>query len=169
VVTVSEASSAEQALIEAMARFYIYDFSEMEPASSTDFELDDQGDFGRLPYIDDYWRVAGAHALVIRVDDRPAGFALINTQSHRGGFVERNMGEFFVVRKHRRQGVATEAVDQALRLYPGRWEVAIVERNVAAKAFWPRAIGSAPNVSDLQLLESDGALWRGPIWGFVAR
>ena len=77
------------------------------------------------------------------------------------------MGEFFVVRQHRRHGVATEAVQQVLSLYRGRWEVAVAERNVAAKAFWPKAIASAPNVSGIQRLEGDGVLWRGPIWTFL--
>ncbi|HEY2047917.1 MAG TPA: GNAT family N-acetyltransferase [Caulobacteraceae bacterium] len=167
-VTVTKTGSTEQPLIEALTQFYIYDFSEMEPSVSPDFEFDDQGGFGRLPNIDDYWQAEGSHALLIRSAGRLAGFALINAQSHRGGPVERNMGEFFVARKHRRQGVATEAVHLVLRQYPGRWEVAVAERNVAAKAFWPRAIASAPKVSDIQRHEGDGVLWRGPIWSFLA-
>ena len=50
---------ALQPLIEALAQFYIYDFSEMEPSCSTDFEFNDKGGFGRLPHIDDYWRGGG--------------------------------------------------------------------------------------------------------------
>ena len=78
------------------------------------------------------------------------------------------MAEFFVVRKHRRRGVATEAVCKILARYPGDWEIAVAERNVAARAFWPRAIGAAPNVSRLVKLEGDGEHWRGPIWSFWA-
>jgi hypothetical protein len=44
----------------------------------------------------------------------------------------------------------------------------VVERNTAAKAFWPRAIAAAPNVTDLVRLEGDGEHWRGPIWTFQA-
>ena len=92
----------------------------------------------------------------------------MNTHSHRGGGVERNMGEFFIARKHRRAGAATRAVGQILADYPGRWEIAVVERNTTAKAFWPRAIASAPNVADLTRVEGDGDHWRGPIWCFAA-
>ncbi len=167
-VRVRPAGEAQRRLIESLAQLYIYDFSEMEPAGSNDFELDDLGGFGPLPDIDDYWRAPGFHALLIRDNGRPAGFALINTRSHQGGSVERNMGEFFVVRKHRRSGVATEAVRQVLEAFPGRWEVAVSERNTAAKAFWPRAIEAAANVSDLVRVEGDGRRWRGPIWTFRA-
>jgi predicted acetyltransferase len=83
--------------------------------------------------------------------------------------VERNMGEFFVLRKYRRRGVASEAVRQVLAAYPGRWEVAVVARNAAAQSFWPRAIAAAPNVSELERREGDGEHWRGPIWTFLAR
>lgn len=168
-VSVRLAGEAERALIEGLSQFYIYDFSEMEPVGSVDLEFDERGGFGALPGLDEYWRGDGAHALLIRLDDRPAGFALINSYSHRdGGEVERNMGEFFVTRKHRRRGVAAEAVRQVLAQYPGHWEVAVAQRNIAAKAFWPRAIASAPNVSDLVQLEGDGEHWRGPIWTFQA-
>jgi predicted acetyltransferase len=168
-ITVGEAGFAEQPLIEALAQFYIYDFSEMEPPESSNFEFDNTGSLGKLPYIEDYWREAGRHALLIRSAGRVVGFALINSHSHRGGSVERNMGEFFVARKHRRRGVATEAVRQVLLQFPGRWEIAVAERNMAAKAFWPKVIAAASNVTDLVRLEGDGVLWRGPIWTFVAR
>jgi predicted acetyltransferase len=165
-VEVAPAAEAERRLIENLFQFYAYDFSEMEPADSADFEFDERGRFSDYSFMDDYWREADRWPLLIRLDGRLAGFALINTHSHQGGRVERNMGEFFVARKFRRGGVASAAVKQILVLYPGRWEVAVVERNTAAKAFWPRAIAGAPSVRELTRIEGDGAHWRGPIWTF---
>ena len=168
-VTLSVAGEGERGLLDSLAQFYIYDFSEMEPPASDEFEIEEHGDFGPLPYMDDYWREPDRHPLLIRVNGHPAGFALINAHSHlTGGHIERNMGEFFVARKHRRRGVAAEAVRQVLTLYPGRWEVAVAERNTVAKSFWPRAIASASNVTGLTRLEGDGEHWRGPIWTFDA-
>jgi predicted acetyltransferase len=167
-VRVDPAAADERAVLEALSRFYIYDFSEMEPAGSDGLDFDERGDFAPLPDFAEDWGKPGFLALVIRVNARLAGFALINTRSHRGGAVERNMGEFFVARKFRRRGVAAEAVRQILALYPGDWEVAVVERNTAAKAFWPQAIAAAPNVTGLTRAEGDGAQWRGPIWCFRA-
>lgn len=167
-VSVRLAGDSERRSIERLLQFYIYDFSEMEPHGSSDMEFGGQGNYSPLPDIDSYWRVEGFRPLLIRVTERLAGFVLINTRSRRGGRVEHNMAEFFVARKHRRRGVATEALCQVLARYPGHWEIAVAERNVAAKAFWPRAIGAAPNVSQLVRLEGDGAHWRGPIWSFQA-
>lgn len=167
-VTVTRAEPVDLPLIEGLFQFYIYDFSEMEPPGSTQFELEASGRFGPYPGLEDYWTVEGFHPLLIRVDGHPAGFALVNTHSNRGGEVERNMAEFFVVRKYRGAGVATQAVRRVLGRHPGRWEVAVVARNVAAKSFWPRAIAAAPGVSRLERVEGDGEHWRGPIWCFDA-
>jgi predicted acetyltransferase len=164
-VSVEPASEVERPLLEGLIQFYIYDFSEMQPADPDDFAFDECGRYRPFDTTD-LWGREGYYPLVIRVDGRAAGFALVNTVSHRGGIVERNMGEFFVARLYRRRGVATEAVRQILALCPGRWEVAVAERNHAAKAFWPRAITAAPGVSDLRRLEGDGEHWRGPIWTF---
>jgi predicted acetyltransferase len=168
-VTIRPAGAGDRPLIEGMFQFYAYDFSEMEPEGSTDFEFNAAGAFEPYDFMDSYWRDANRWPLVIQVGGRPAGFALVNTHSHLdGGEVERNMAEFFVARKHRRRGVAAEAVRQVLALHPGRWEVAVVERNMAAKAFWPKAIASSPNVLALERREGDGDHWRGPIWTFIA-
>jgi predicted acetyltransferase len=165
-VSVKLASDSERTLIERLSQFYIYDFSEMEPPGSNAMEFSEEGDYLPLLEIDSYWRVEGFHALIIRVKDRLAGFALINTLSGHGGKAEHNMAEFFIARKHRRRGVATAAVRQVLARYPGRWEIAVAERNMAARAFWPRAIAAAANVSGLVQLAGDGERWRGPIWSF---
>ena len=165
-VSVKLASDSERILIESLSQFYIYDFSEVEPPGSNEFEFDEQGGYSPLRGIDRYWRVEGFRALLIRVKERPSGFALVDIRSRHGGRVEHNMAEFFVARKHRRRGVGTEAVRQILARYPGFWEIAVVERNFAARAFWPRAIGAAPNVSGLVQTEGDIDCWRGPIWSF---
>ena len=168
-VVVRPATAAEEPLIAGLFQFYAYDFSEMEPPGSTDMAFNAAGAFDPYPYLDDYWRAPDRWPLLILVGDELAGFALVNTHSHlTGGEVERNMAEFFVARKHRHGGVAQQAVRQVLARHPGRWEVAVVERNVAAKSFWPKAITSAPGIADLTRLEGDGEHWRGPIWTFVA-
>ena len=167
--TIEIAKPSEQTLLEGMIQFYFYDFSEMEPDGSDSMEFDARGQFGEYVYLPDYWREPGRVPLIIRRGDSPVGFALLSQHSHRdGGHVERNMAEFFVARKHRRHGVAREAVRLILAAYPGRWEVAVVARNTGALAFWPGAIAAAPNVSELVRHEGDGQHWTGPIWSFLA-
>ena len=96
-VTVDLALAFEQPLLEGLMQFYQYDFSEMEPDGSADYELEADGLFHPYKFLPDYWRDPTRTPLVIRRDGRPVGFALLNQHSHLdGGHVERNMAEFFV-------------------------------------------------------------------------
>jgi predicted acetyltransferase len=165
-VSVSEASTSQRRLIECLMQFYIYEFMWLEPSCSIHIEWDDQNRYPPFADLNRYWRIEGFHPLLIRVEGRLAGFALINTHSRHGERIELNMAEFFVAREHRRRGVATEAVRLILVLYPGRWEIAVAEHNVAAKMFWSRTLAATPNVGRLVRLEGDGKRWRGPIWSF---
>jgi predicted acetyltransferase len=167
-VAVRPAGEAERPLLESLFQFYAYDFSEIAGPDAADFDFDAAGRMRTYEHMGAYWREASRWPLLIRTAGRLAGFALINTHSHRGGRVERNMAEFFVARRYRRHGVASAAVRQILGLYPGDWEVAVTERNVAAQAFWPRAIAATPNVSRLRTVDGDGQHWRGPIHCFHA-
>jgi predicted acetyltransferase len=166
-VGVDIASMDERRLLEGMLQFYVYDFSELEPAGSEAFELEGDGRFAPYPHLDDYWREASRTALIIRLGERPVGFALINAVSRSGATVDHNMAEFFVMRKHRRQGVAAAAVRAILATRAGRWEVAVAERNIAAKAFWPKTIAACPGVAGLISLAGDGVRWKGPILSFT--
>lgn len=168
-ITVKPAGEDEQPLLAGMLQFYIYDFSEMEPAESAAFELETNGLFKPYAYLSDYWRERGRIPLIIRKGGLPVGFALLNDHSHTGMPVDRNMAEFFVMRKHRRGGVASAAVRAILTAYPGHWEIAIAERNPGAKAFWPSAIAATPGVRDLHMMLGDGVEWTGPIYRFVVQ
>jgi predicted acetyltransferase len=167
-VIVRPANQSERPLIEGLFQFYMYDFSELEPPDSTAFEVNAEGRFEAYPHVSEYWSAAERWPLLIQVNEQVAGFALINTLSHQGGNIERNMAEFFIVRKHRRRGVARAALQQILTLHPGQWEVAVAERNMTARAFWESALASTKNVASLRLVEGDGKQWRGPIWCFCA-
>ncbi|HEX4196491.1 MAG TPA: GNAT family N-acetyltransferase [Caulobacteraceae bacterium] len=166
-VEIAPATQAERPLIAGMLQFYFYDFSEMEPRGSDSMELEASGQFGAYLDLADYWRDPSRAPLIIRRRGRPAGFALLDASSHSGRTVDRNMAEFFVMRKHRRGGVAATAVREILARHPGRWEIAVAARNTGALAFWPRAIAATPGLRDLTTLEGDGVRWTGPIHAFT--
>lgn len=168
-IEITLASQAERPLLAGMLQFYFYDFSEMEPPGSDSMELEANGQFGAYIGLDDYWRDPAHTPLIIRRRGAPAGFALLDAHSHSGGDLDRNMAEFFIMRKHRRGGVAATAVREILTRYPGRWEIAVAARNTGALAFWPRAIAATPGVRGLTTLEGDGVRWTGPIHAFTMR
>jgi predicted acetyltransferase len=165
-VSVRVAGDSERRLIECLIQFYVYEFSRIEPPCSIHMEYGDQDCYPPFAHLDRYWCIEGFHPLLICVEGRLAGFALINTHSHRGERVELNMAEFFIAREYRRCGVATEAARLILAQYPGRWEIAVAAHNVAAKMFWSRTLAATPNVGRLVRLDGDSKHWRGPIWSF---
>ena len=166
-VEVTPASEAERPLIDGMFQYYVYDFSEMGSPDDEGFDLDPDGTFGPYEHMDAYWREPARIPLIIRRGGRVAGFALINDHSHSGQPVDRNFGEFFVMRKYRRGGVASAAVSAIITRYPGCWEAAIMARNKAAQVFWPRAVAATPGVRDITTLQGDGVEWTGPILRFT--
>jgi predicted acetyltransferase len=161
------ARSADRAALENLMQLYVHDFSE-HWAGRTDGELDDDGRFSGYP-LDAYWREPAHMAFLIRAEGKLAGFVLINDVSHTGRPVDRNLAEFFVVRKHRRAGVGTLAAHQIFSRYPGNWEAAVARRNVAALVFWRRAIRQHPLVTDIDENDIATPAWNGPVIRFRVR
>lgn len=163
-VDIAIARPEERPILANMMQFYVHDFSEHWAGLPTG-ELEPDGRFFDYP-LDPYWREPGHIPLLFRIAGHLAGFALINDHSHSDRPLERNMAEFFVVRKHRRGGVGTAAVHGVFSLYPGLWEAAVARRNVSALAFWRAAVRSHPQARDIE--EDDFATdhWNGPILRF---
>jgi predicted acetyltransferase len=129
------ASSKERVLLQNLAQFYSYDFSEV-----LEMHVGEDGRFGDVdltPYWVDEWR----HPFLLRVDDKVAGFALISERSKitgKSGVFD--MTEFFILRRFRRKGVGRSAAFAAFDRFEGRWEVRQRVENPDATAFWRRAI-----------------------------
>jgi predicted acetyltransferase len=157
----------QRAVLDNLLQLYIHDFQDFM-APERKIGVQDNGRFPDLPELDSYWTESSRAVWFIRVRDLLAGFALINRHSHSGLPVDFNVGEFFVMRPFRRDGIATRAVANLLKAHPGQWEVAIAARNIPAQAFWPRAVASS-DVTGIEHLQGDGVTWTGPILRFLAR
>ncbi|MGH7023144.1 MAG: GNAT family N-acetyltransferase [Caulobacteraceae bacterium] len=164
-VDVTVALPREKVTLANLLQLYTHDFSEFW-AGGPDGELGDDGRFPYYSFLDDYWRDAGRIPLLLRIGGHVAGFALINDRSHSGLPLDRNVAEFFVVRKHRRGGAGTAAARKIFTLYPGVWEAAVARRNTAALAFWRKAVAGCPGVADIEELDRSDEAWDGPILRF---
>ena len=52
------------------------------------------------------------------------------------------MDQFFVLKKHRRNGIGTAIALNVIASLPGYWEVGQMTNNLPAQAFWKRVIAS---------------------------
>src|SRR5262249_24639889 len=135
-VSVDAARSDDAALLANLLELYTHDLSEVFPV-----ELGADGRFGyeRLPL---YWSEPERRfPFLIRRGGRPVGFVLVTRGSPASddprGF---DVAEFFVIRRHRRSGVARRAAFLLWDGCPGRWVVRVSEGNIGALPFWTRII-----------------------------
>jgi predicted acetyltransferase len=166
-VEVALAPAEDSSAIENMMQLYIHDFSELWSGTSRG-ELAEDGLFPRYP-LEAYWSKTDHIPLLIRVDGSLAGFALLNASAHSGLPVDRNIAEFFVVRKHRRGGVGTTAAHAIFSDHPGVWEAAVARRNVGALAFWRSAVARCDLVEDVEELDLETGAWNGAVIRFRVR
>jgi predicted acetyltransferase len=126
-------TDAHRPLVERLWQLYSHDMSEVRGTVPNEEGL---YKLGRLPgYFDD----AGSRGFLISLDDAVVGFAFVS-----GLDVElRHVGDFFVVRAVRRQGVGFRAVREMIDRYPGEWEVGFQGGNRGAPEFWRHVAADA--------------------------
>ena len=161
------AEPGDRTTLDNLMQLYVHDFSEHWAGR----DLGELGEDGRFPGypLEPYWNEPTHVPLLIRVDAKLSGFALVNNVSHTGRPAERNMAEFFIVRKHRRSGIGTVAAHQIFGRYPGQWETAVARKNAIALAFWRRAIRQHPLATDIDEMDVATPAWKGPVIRFRVR
>jgi predicted acetyltransferase len=167
-VEIAVAGADQLVTVQNLFQLYVHDFSE-QWAGQPRGEVGADGRFDLGYPLDSYWREPERVPLLIQADGQLAGFALLNVAGHVGQPLDRNMAEFFVLRKHRRGGVGRAAAQAIFSRYPGVWEAAVARRNAGALAFWRRAIREHPAASGLQEVDLSGPDWDGPVLRFSIR
>ena len=161
-ISLSTAAKAERVTLENLMQLYIYDWSELRP-------LDVGGD-GRFEAdaLDSRFEDDWHHPLLLRVDGRLAGFALVSRRSRLTGAAGVfDMAEFFVMRRYRRKGVGLAAAAAAFDRFKGPWEIRQQDENVVATAFWRRAVDRYTRGNYREVRWNDGA-WVGPVQMFTS-
>ena len=166
-VSLERGQPSQRETLANLVQLYIHDFSEFL-STKRKLSVEEDGRFADLLRLEDYWTEADRSVWFIRAGGELAGFALLNARSHCERPVDFNMGEFFVMRTFRRDGIGARAAIDLIQMHPGQWEIAVSARNPPALAFWPRVITSA-DAREVEQIEGDGEAWTGPIWRFATR
>jgi len=129
-VTLEPATLADKPLLENLLELYVHDLSE-----AFEIEIGENGRFG-YEQLPSYWTEPEIRfPFLIRDDARIAGFVLVMRVNDHW-----DVAEFFVLRRHRRNGVGREAAFQVWRRFSGPWSVRVLARNAAALQFWSAII-----------------------------
>jgi predicted acetyltransferase len=157
------AELSDKEVLQNLFQLYAYDFSEVLPA-----DVDATGRF-KVPSLEAYWNEPWRFRFLVWLDAHLAGFALVHQKSHLSGADDVwDMAEFFVLRRHRRTGVGTRAAHILFETHAGAWEVRQRAANIAATAFWRRAIAAYTAGSFTEELIDDER-WKGPVQRFTSR
>jgi predicted acetyltransferase len=153
-----ESATDARATVENLFQFYVHDFTDFWETRRV--ELGEDGRFPAYAPLAAFWEEPGGEPLLIRADGAVAGFALIDRHSHSGQPCDFNMGEFFVARHYRREGVGRAAAGMVLRERPGEWEIAVSRRNTGALLFW-RSIAAEAAFGQVAELDQEDERWNG--------
>jgi predicted acetyltransferase len=125
---------ADVAIVRRLVPLYLYELVGHR------FGVEKDGSFASPAWHRGFWRRRGGHHYLMRLNGRPAGFALVRERANFAGDGVREISEFFVLRAYRRRGLGTRAARALLARFPGRWELAVLTWN-PARAFWRRVVG----------------------------
>ena len=148
------ATPEQKPILANLLELYAHDFSEFH-----NMALQEDGRFGYtdLPL---YWRETSRHPFLVRVDGNWAGFVLVKKSEVAKKETVWDVAEFFVARGYRQRGIGTAVAHQVWKLFPGPWQVRVMDSNPAAK-FWDRTvqrfIGRAVKAGSVDV---DGVHWK---------
>lgn len=159
-VRIHRATVADKGVIAEMMQAY-----QLAMSPFTGAEPDMDGRF-TYRYFDMYWSPEGVAEgripYLIIADDEVAGFAFVNAYSRLGNTPTRNIAEFHVKDCWRRKRVGTKAVQQLFTMHPGRWEIAVLQSNTPALAFWISAANEIVS-GQFTITATDPDIWNGSV------
>lgn len=136
-------------IIQNIARFYVYDISRYCGFISKEWALPEDGLYECFD-LKKYFIDSDKKAYLVRLEDGElVGFVLLDKQST-SGYIDWNMGEFFVLAKFQGKCIASEIAKKIWDMYPGKWEVSVIPENTPALKFWRKNICHLTNNNYLE-------------------
>lgn len=88
-----------------------------------------------------FWVRGGCAQHIIRVDGRPAGYAIMcSSFEHIPPEIDYELLDFYIAPKYRGQGIGRQAARLVFDAHRGAWQVFELATNEPAKTFWLRVI-----------------------------
>jgi predicted acetyltransferase len=162
-LAVLRATEEERPILENLLQLYIHDFSQF---CAVNLELD--GKFG-YPDLPLYWLEPGRHPFLARMNGDLAGFMLVRQIAlNDGNKTVWDMTEFFVLRGMRRRGIGTELAHAVWAMFPGAWQVRVMQSNQPAQQFWATAVAKYAGAPiQPTSIEKNGEPWN--VFSFESR
>ncbi len=124
----------EKEILRNLLEKYDYEFSQWDNS-----DVNKLGLYG-YSFLDHYWTEKNRFAYFITVDDKLAGFVMVNNFAITEEKTDYTIAEFFVMYKYRRRGVGKIAAFKAFDMFRGSWQLKRHPKNVPSVHFWNRMI-----------------------------
>lgn len=135
-----KATISQKQIIANLLELYAYDFTEI-----WGFDIGDDGRYG-YKFLDLFWNEPEYYPYLIYVDNKLAGFALIQKGLKQFSILADNnmwnMTEFFIMKKFRHKGIGSLVAHQIWDNFKGKWQIRVLKDNPQATHFWTNAIQS---------------------------
>ncbi|WP_062260286.1 GNAT family N-acetyltransferase [Endozoicomonas arenosclerae] len=149
------AGAPERVIIQNLFHYYVYEMSDFLERSPNP-----EGIFSYNPEsLTPYWEKEDHHPYLIHCDGEVAGFVLI--RKYPADQSRYDVDQFFVLKKFKGLGVGRQAFKAAIELYPGKWQVRVLQENTGGLAFWGSVVADVSGGDFVRSVALDGdlAMW----------
>ncbi len=154
-IEIRKAKLKEKETVNNLFQLYEYDFSE--------YYLDDVDEKGLYPsykYLDLYFIEDNRDLYIVTVDEKIAGFFMINKYPAFLPIGTNSIAEFFILKKYRKNGLGSFAFNFIFNNYKGRMEIKVLKKNKPAALFWDKVIKNQnPKVHNITIQKEVNEEW----------
>jgi predicted acetyltransferase len=138
-ISIVPVSKEEKEILRNLIEKYEYEFSQYDTK-----DVNDLGLYG-YDYLDNYWTEKNRFVYFIKVDNKLAGFVMVNDYPLPNLETNYSMSEFFIMHKYRKMGVGTFAVKSMFEKFIGKWGLMYHPHNIISKNFWNKVVREYTN------------------------
>lgn len=128
----------DKSILQNLFQLYMHDIT-----ASLPMDVNEHGLY-EYNYIDYYFIEENRYAYLIYIENKIAGFALIddefmvlNEQTDKPCY---DFSEMFILNAYKRKGYGETIVKQIFEMHKGNWEIRPVPRSEGAKRFWLKVV-----------------------------
>lgn len=156
-VELVKASKEEKEKLFDLLQVYLKEFDDI-----FHFDIDENGKY-KYKFFDLYWIEPNRIPFFIKVDDKIAGFILVNLNGIFSNTPDTHtISEFFV-----KKGLGEKAAEKVFETFPGNWNIRQREKNTGAIEFWRKVIERYTKGNFKEEFLNDDK-WQGPSQTFSA-
>jgi predicted acetyltransferase len=126
----------EKEILRNLLEKYDYEFSQYNK-----LDVNKLGLYG-YDYLDNYLTENNRFPYFIKVEDKLAGFIMVDDYPINGLKTNWSMANLFVMYKYRKMGVGTISVNKMFDMHKGKWGLMYHPKNEISKIFWNKVVGN---------------------------